>query len=108
MFDSFQTGMRLVAMRHVTGRQMFCGCGAVLDCRRAVEVEVRADDKLLFDRVFCGACADTNFRDREEALADITERLRGLDILGTVTLELIDGRTFSDDDWRNADMMGGM
>ena len=102
--DMMETAARLCAMRGEVAKQMFCSCGTILDCRRAVQVDVNVGSKLVWRRVFCGTCADTNFRDLDEAREDIARRLEPLGLGGPVSLETLDGR---DADWSTANVMWG-
>jgi hypothetical protein len=104
MMDMMETAAKLCAMRGEVTKQWFCSCGTILDCRRAVQVEVNVGPKLVWSRVFCGKCADTNFRDLDEAREDIASRLEGLGLEGPVSIETLDGRQH---DWSTANVMWG-
>ena len=65
------------------GHDIFCkSCDAVLDCRRAVEVDVLRGDTLLKSLVVCAICYD----DARGRLQAACERLEG------ARLEVTDGR----------------
>lgn len=104
MESMMETAAKLCAMRGEVAKQMFCSCGTILDCRRAVQVEVNVGPEPVWRRVFCGKCADTNWKDLDEAREDIELRLVGLGLRGPVSLETLDGR---DADWSTANVMWG-
>ena len=60
----------------IVGRAIFCPCGSVLDCRRAVEVSCRCNGKVVSSKVLCAKCFDKSVAPRmddDSILSDIAD-----------------------------------
>ena len=75
----------LCAHRGLVARQIFCRCGAILDCRRSVSIDSTA---------LCSKCAN-------EVATKVGRPWPAL------TARITDGRQFDADTWRLADAMFG-
>lgn len=108
--DLFRTCMRLISMRHSVGRQMWCiTCDSILDCQRAVEVTVWVNNDVALLRVYCGSCADRLLAPAPEAQQQTERSLTRAGVEVTeVRVEYVDGRAYTDEQWRDADLMRGM
>lgn len=71
-------------LTHHCGRQMWCGCGALLNACEALSVDLSKDGKLLTTLAICAKCYDAK-RGNLRAAA----KSKGQ------TLEIIDGRSLS-------------
>lgn len=108
--DLLKTCMTLISMRHSVGQQMFCiACDTILDCQRAVEVTVWVNGDVALLRCYCGSCADRLLAPAPEAQAQTERSLARAGIAcDDVKVEYVDGRLYTDKQWRDADMMRGM
>ena len=76
------------ALRWHVGHDIFCPvCKAVMDCRRAVEVDLLAGDRLLKSVVTCAGCYEVRVKVNLEG---ILEQLKAKDL--GVRAEVNDGR----------------
>ena len=76
-------------------------CGRILDAANAGKVTIRLDGVMRFNRVFCGPCVDEHWG--PDAASDIAKRA-GVEP-SSVEIEIIDGRSFSDDEHAIADAL---
>jgi|TARA_R110000744_G_scaffold28138_1_gene68117 hypothetical protein len=86
MLDLIQKEMIKESFRGFVGRQIFCAvgqCGAVLDCRRAVEVTITEGDEIKQVQIYCAKCFDK---------ADIKGLVDNVLTPNGLTLESTDGR----------------
>ncbi len=64
MTEFERTAKRNMLKWHV-GQTIFCpGCQNVLDCKRAVEVDISKDGELKASKIFCAQCWDERLRDK--------------------------------------------
>lgn len=71
------------ALKWHCGHDIQCRCGAILDCRRAVEIDAFKNDALLTSKILCAPCWD---RIKGEFMAVMTERSPH------IRIEINDGR----------------
>lgn len=75
-------------LRWHVGQVIFCPCcGAVMDYRRAVEVDVLQAGKLAKSLVVCASCFDGKVKANAKAMVEEMPRL-------DLTVEITDGRSF--------------
>lgn len=86
IMDPFRRTLARTSLRDMCGHQIFCkGCGTILDCRRAVELEFshRSTGEFAASRVICAACFDAKL-----AGGRIQAQMEGT----AFSVEAIDGR----------------
>jgi hypothetical protein len=86
-------------LTHHCGRQMWCGCGALLNACEALSVDLYKDGKLLTTLAICSKCYDA-----KRGMMRAAAKSRGQ------TLEVIDGRSLSSEgrmvEWKGHAIIG--
>lgn len=86
-------------LTHHCGRQMWCGCGALLNACEALSVDISKDGKLLRTFAVCAKCHDS-----KRGMMRAAAKSRGQ------TLEIIDGRSLSSEarmvEWKGHAIIG--
>ena len=73
-------------LKYQTGQAMFCpACRTIMDCRRAVSVDILKGSDLLKTMITCAACHD-------KTVIPALDKLAGKFASEGVTVELADGR----------------
>jgi len=88
IFSPLTRTLRRNMLRWHVGHVIFCpACQAVLDCRRAVEIDVMQGGKLAKSLIVCASCFDGKVKANAEAM--VKELFSH-----NLSVEIIDGRKF--------------
>lgn len=87
ILNPLKSHMERKLLKYSCGRQISCGCGAILDCGSAVLIQAPAGS-VFKSRVICGACAD-------RLPHHIIEKLKDLAETDSDNYTFLDGRAFT-------------
>jgi hypothetical protein len=84
IFSELERKLTRDSLRYAVGRAIFCpGCGTILDCRRAVELDFYRGNDLAGVKVVCASCYDAKMGDGK-----LEGQLEGTGL----TVKALDGR----------------